>query len=84
MDLVMYMLIKPTTPFVLVTDSGNFPMYNNFATKAVTNMTDKQFKRDKNYYLSFVNINRACFPMLNVNVADQFKVTNTPNINMTG
>jgi hypothetical protein len=33
MDPVMYALIKPTTPFVLVADPGNFPMYNNFATK---------------------------------------------------
>ncbi len=45
-------------------------------------MTDKIFERNKNYYLSFVNINRACFCMLNDNISDQFKVSNTPN--MTG
>jgi hypothetical protein len=45
-------------------------------------MTNKQLKQDKNYYLSFVNIKRACFCMLNNNIADQFKVSNTPN--MTG
>jgi hypothetical protein len=76
----MYTLIKPTTPFVLVADPGDFPMYNNFATKAAIKMTDKQFEHNKNYYLSFVNINRACFSMLNDNIADQLKVSNTPNM----
>ncbi len=43
-------------------------------------MTDKQFEHNKNCYLSFVNINRACFCMLNDNKADQFKVSYTPNM----
>ncbi len=55
-------------------------MYANFATKAAMKMTDKIFKRNKNYYLSFVNINRTCFCMLNDNIANQFKVSNTPNM----
>jgi hypothetical protein len=80
MDPVMYALIKPTTPFALVANPGNFPAYNNVATKAAIRMTGKQFKRDKHYYLSFVNIIRACFCMLNNNIADQFKVSNTPNM----
>jgi hypothetical protein len=82
MDPDMYVLINPTTPFVLVADPGNFPMYNNFTTKPAIKMTDKQFKCNKNYYLSFVNINRVCVCMLSNNIADQFKVSNTPN--MTG
>ncbi len=45
-------------------------------------MIDKRFEHNKNYYLSFVNINRACFCMLNDNIIDQFKVSNTPH--MTG
>jgi hypothetical protein len=45
-------------------------------------MADKCFEHDKNYYLLFSNINRACFHMLNDNIADQFKVSNTPH--MTG
>ena len=40
MDPVMNALIKPTTSFVLVTDQGNFPVYN-IATKAAIKMTDK-------------------------------------------
>jgi hypothetical protein len=43
-------------------------------------MTDKIFERNKNHYLSFVNINKACFHMLNNNIADQFKVSNMANM----
>jgi hypothetical protein len=53
MNLVMYALLEPTAPFIGVNDPGNFPVYVNFATKAAIKMTDKQFERDKNYYLSF-------------------------------
>jgi hypothetical protein len=74
MDPVMYALLKPTTPFTAVADPGKYAVYANFATEAAMKMTDKIFKRNKNYYLSFVNINRACFCMLNNNIADQFKV----------
>jgi hypothetical protein len=33
MDPVMYALIEPTMPFVIDANPGNFPVYNNFATK---------------------------------------------------
>jgi hypothetical protein len=67
---------------VTVVDPDEYAIYANFATKAVMKMTDKTFEQNKNYYLSFVNINRACFHMLNSNIANQFKVSNMPN--MTG
>jgi hypothetical protein len=47
MNPVMYALIKPAMPFILVANPGNFPMYNIFATKAAIKMTNKQFERDK-------------------------------------
>ncbi len=43
-------------------------------------MIDATFTQDKNYYLSFLNIDRACFKMLNKTVSNQFKVLNTPNL----
>jgi hypothetical protein len=43
-------------------------------------MIDVTFTRDKNYYLSFLNINQACFKMLDKAVSNQFKVSNTPNL----
>jgi hypothetical protein len=82
MDPVMYALLKPTMPFVAVVDTGEYAIHANFSTKAAMKMTDKIFEHNKNYYLSFVNINRAYFRMLNNNIADQFKVSNMPN--MTG
>ena len=43
-------------------------------------MTNKVFARNKNYYLSFININRACFRTLNNNIGDQLKVSNLANM----
>jgi len=40
------------------------------------------FERAKNYFLSYTNITRACFRMLDANVSAQFKVSN--NANLTG
>jgi hypothetical protein len=65
MDPLMYALIEPITPFVLVADPEDFPVYNNFVTKAAIKMANKHFEHDKNYYLLFSNINRASFCMLN-------------------
>ncbi len=82
MDPVMYALLELTVPFVGVNDPGSFLVYANIATKAAIKMTDKKIERDKNYYLSFFSINRACFCVLDSTIADQFKVSNT--LNMTG
>jgi hypothetical protein len=40
------------------------------------------FERDKNHFLSYNNITRACFCMLDANVSAQFKVSN--NAALTG
>jgi hypothetical protein len=76
----MYALLKPTALFANVGNPGNFPVYTNFATKAVIKMIGKQFERDKNCHLSFFIINQACFRMLDSNIADQFMVSNTPTM----
>ncbi len=44
MEPVMYKLLEPTVPFANNGNPGNFPVYTNFATKAVLKMIDKQFK----------------------------------------
>jgi hypothetical protein len=41
-------------------------------------MIDATFIQDKNNFLSYKNINPACFRMLNNLVPNQFKVSNTP------
>ncbi len=43
-------------------------------------MIDNVFARNKNYYLSYMNINRVCFRMLDEMVPDRYKVSNTPNL----
>jgi hypothetical protein len=52
----------------------------NFATNAAIRMTNKVFARNKNYYLFFININIACFHILNNNIGNQFKVSNLANM----
>ncbi len=43
-------------------------------------MIDVTFTQDKNYFLLFLNINQACFKMLDETVSNQLKVSNTPNL----
>jgi hypothetical protein len=43
-------------------------------------MIDNVYARNKNYYLSLMNINRACFCMLDETVPDRYKVSNNPNL----
>jgi hypothetical protein len=49
-------------------------------------MIDANFEREKNYFISYKNIYRACFRMLDELVPNPFKVSNTPALlgwNMT-
>ncbi len=43
-------------------------------------MINATFIQDKNNFLSYKNINQACFQMLDNLVPNQFKVSNTPTI----
>jgi hypothetical protein len=50
--------------------------------RTVMKRTQATFDRAKNYFLSYKNISRACFCMLDANVLAQFKVSN--NAALTG
>ncbi len=78
MDPGLYTLIKPVA-FTVPLNPGTLPMYQNFAPPAMMRMVEYAFKQNKNYFLSFSNINRACFRMLDDSVPIQFKVSNQPN-----
>ena len=65
---------------VLSLSPSGTTIYPQFAAPAQMKMIDSVFARNKNYYLSFMNINRACVRMLNKTVPDQYKVSNTPNL----
>jgi hypothetical protein len=74
MDLGLYTLIEP------MVNPGATPVYQNFAPLAMMKMVDYRFERNKNYFLSYSNINRACFRMLDDSVPIQFKVSNIANL----
>jgi hypothetical protein len=79
MDPALNILFKPNVS-VLPVSPGGTTIYPQFAAPAQMKMIDKVFARNKNYYLSYMNINRACFGMLDEMVPDQYKVSNTPNL----
>jgi hypothetical protein len=71
----MYALLE-AVPFAIPINPGNTPVYMQFATPSHMKMADAIFLHNKNYYLSYNNINRACFKMLDENVQPQYKVSN--------
>jgi hypothetical protein len=79
MDPGLYALIKPV-PFAVPVNPRATMVYQNFSPPAVMKMVDYAFERNKNYFLSYMNINRACFCMLDDSVPIQFKVSNIPTL----
>jgi hypothetical protein len=79
MDLGLYALIEPAA-FTIPVNPGATPVHQPFAPPAMMKMVDYAFKRNKNYFLSYSNINRACFRMLDDSVPIQFKVSNIANL----
>ena len=83
MDPATYALLEGTA-FIIPVDPGPTPVFPGgtaVARSAMKTITAR-FERDKNYFLSYKNISRACFRMLDSTVAAQFKVSN--NAALTG
>jgi hypothetical protein len=83
MDPAAYLLLE-STAFMVPQDPGptlDFPGGAAVA-RLVMKMTQATFDRAKNYFLSYKNILRACFRMLDANVSAQFKVSNS--LTLTG
>jgi hypothetical protein len=74
-----YLLLEGTT-FVNPWDPSATAVYPQWAAPTTVKMIDATFLHDKNYFVSYNNIARACFCMFDVNIAAQFKVSNTPSI----
>ena len=70
---------KPNV-FVLPVSPGGTAIYPQFSALAQMKMINNIFARNKNYYLSFMNISCAGFCMLDEIVPDKYKVSNTPNL----
>jgi hypothetical protein len=79
MDPTMYALIK-LSPFIAPPDLSKVPVYPNFAAPQMLKKIDKLWDNARKYYLSYVNISRACFRMLDEYIPDQFKVSNNPTL----
>jgi hypothetical protein len=75
----IHALLEPRA-FAELPNPGATAVCPQFLPPAMVKMIVATFTRDKNYYLSFLNINRACFKMLDETVSNQFKVSNTPNL----
>jgi hypothetical protein len=79
MDPALYTLLEPNA-FIIPITPGNIPTYPAFASPSMIKNIDNIFDRNQNYFLSYVNINRACFTMLDDKISDRYKVSNTPNL----
>jgi hypothetical protein len=75
----VYVLLEPQA-FAELPNPGATAVYPQFLPPATMKMIDATFTQGKNYYMSFLNINQACFKMLNEIVSNQFMVSNTPNL----
>ena len=80
---VMYALVEPTA-FQIPADPGPTAAYPHHRTlsRAEQTQIDRTFQRQKNYYLSYSNVYRAVFDLLDDVIDDSFKVSN--NANHTG
>ncbi len=76
MDPVMYALIEPN-PFVIPVDPGATPTYNQgFQTQQQMKTTEQLWDNDRNYFLSYGNIHRASFRLLDDLIRAEYKVSN--------
>ncbi len=69
-------------PFQVPNNPGNVPTLPSFAAPAANKIAERLFKRDKTYFMSYKNIYRACFKMLNNNIAKKFKMS--PDLRLIG
>jgi hypothetical protein len=80
MDPVMYSLIKPN-PFVTPNDPGLMPTYNaGFQATQQMKTMEQLWDNDRNYFLSYVNVHRACFRLLDELIHPEYKVSNQPGL----
>ena len=77
MSPTIYSLLEANA-FTVPVDPGPSASYTPFAPPATMKMIDAAFERDKNYFVSYKNIYRACFRMLDAMVPPSFKVSNVP------
>jgi hypothetical protein len=76
---VMYAMIM-MVPFQVPRNPGDVPMLPAFAAPEPIKIAKRLFKRDKTYFTLYKNIYRACYKMLNDNIANKFKTSPDPRL----
>ncbi len=72
----MYGLIQQN-PFVIPVDPGATPTYAvGFQNPQQLKTTEKMWDNNRNYFMSYLNIHRACFRLLDELVRPEYKVSN--------
>ena len=80
MDPTMYSMIE-INPFAIPINPGPTPTYNNgFQTPQQMKITKQLWENNRHYFLSYENIHRACFRLLDDIVRPEFKVSNIPGL----
>ena len=82
MDPTMYAMIE-NIPFTIPADPGPTTTYNGgFQTQQQMRSSEQLWETNtRNYFLSFENINRACFRCIDELVRPEYKVSNLPGLN---
>ncbi len=76
---MVYAPLEPT-PVLAPVYPGNVAVYPQFAIPAQIKIANSMFAHAQNKWKSYVNIQHACFCMLDENVANQFKVSKVPTL----
>ncbi len=72
----MYALIEPA-PFIVPVDQGATPTYApGFLNPTQIRTTEQIWENDRNYFLSYSNIHKACFRLLDELIRSEYKVSN--------
>ena len=80
MDPARYQLLEGIA-FSAIHDPGPTAIYPQWAAPTTVKMIiDATFLREKNYFLSYQNIERACFRMFDANIGAQYRVSNNPTL----
>ncbi len=81
MDSATYILLGGIA-FAAINNPGPMAIYPQWAVPTTVKMINATFLRNKNSFLSYKNIERACFRMFDANIGAQYKVSN--NLTLTG
>jgi hypothetical protein len=66
--------------FAAIGDPGPMAIHPQWAAPTTVKMINATFLCEKNYFLSYQNIERVCFRRFDANIGAQHKVSNNPTL----